>query len=94
MIQIEIFTFNPFQENTYILWDETQECVIIDPGCHVYEERKALTDFISEKELKISEMTPLLHPQEFIPNQFTICLRCEYEDEIWSLLRWFIISSF
>lgn len=52
MIHFEIFTFNPFQENTYVVWDETLECIIIDPGCHVYEERKALTNFIADNKLK------------------------------------------
>ncbi|HPH46176.1 MAG TPA: MBL fold metallo-hydrolase, partial [Chryseolinea sp.] len=33
MLTIQSFEFNPFQENTYVLFDETQECVIIDPGC-------------------------------------------------------------
>lgn len=71
MIQIEIFTFNPFQENTYILWDETQECVIIDPGCHVYEERKALTDFISEKKLKpVKLLNTHAHIDHILGNAF------------------------
>lgn len=52
MIQIASFTFNPFQENTYVLYDETKECVIIDPGCYDDAERKKLTDFIAAKELK------------------------------------------
>jgi hydroxyacylglutathione hydrolase len=31
MIRIKVFVFNPFQENTYVLHDETNECIIIDP---------------------------------------------------------------
>ena len=38
-MELAVFTFNPFQENTYILYDETLECVIIDPGCHDRSER-------------------------------------------------------
>jgi hydroxyacylglutathione hydrolase len=52
MIQIHRFPFNPFQVNTYILWDETKECAIIDPGCYGPEEQDLLTRFISENELK------------------------------------------
>lgn len=52
MIQIHSFTFNPFQENTYILYDETKECVIIDPGCYTEEEKSALSGFINDKGLK------------------------------------------
>ena len=34
MITIQRFTFNPYQENTYVLYDETGECIIIDPGIY------------------------------------------------------------
>jgi glyoxylase-like metal-dependent hydrolase (beta-lactamase superfamily II) len=53
MLSVHYFEFNPFQENTYILYDETGEAVIIDPGCYELDERKALDDFISSKQLKI-----------------------------------------
>src|ERR1051325_5562660 len=52
MINIQGFTFNPFEENTYILFDETKECVIIDPGCSNPSEQKELADFIAEENLK------------------------------------------
>jgi glyoxylase-like metal-dependent hydrolase (beta-lactamase superfamily II) len=52
MIQIAKFTFNPFQENTFILMDETKECVIIDPGCQTKAEKETLSNFISEQGLK------------------------------------------
>ena len=52
MIQIQGFVFNPFQENTYILFDETKECAIIDPGCSNDSEKKELVDFIKEENLK------------------------------------------
>lgn len=52
MLQTHLFTFNPFQENTYILFDETHECVIIDPGCSNDAERNELTQFISTNKLK------------------------------------------
>jgi len=52
MIQICQFVFNEFQENTYVLYDETKECVIFDPGCHHPSDYKMLTDFISANELK------------------------------------------
>lgn len=46
------FTFNPFQENTYILYDDTKECIIIDPGCFTQNEKDQLVRFIEEKKLK------------------------------------------
>lgn len=52
MISIHYFTFGPFDENTYILYDETKECIIIDPGCYDNRERSELADFIQQNELK------------------------------------------
>lgn len=46
------FVFSPFQENTYVLYDETKECVIIDPGCYEKHERDELKEFIENNELK------------------------------------------
>lgn len=52
MIKIQSFTFNPFSENSYILSDETGECVVIDPGCHNNTEEQELTNYINENGLK------------------------------------------
>ncbi len=52
MISIHSFTFNPFAENTYILFDETKQCIIIDPGCYDNSERTALATFIDNAGLK------------------------------------------
>ncbi len=52
MIHVASFAFNPFQENTYVLYDETKECVIIDPGCNTENERKQLKAFIVKEGLK------------------------------------------
>jgi len=51
MIQIQSFTFGPFQENTYLLFDESKECVIIDPGCYDNRERNELASFIEQNKL-------------------------------------------
>jgi hydroxyacylglutathione hydrolase len=45
------FTFNPFQENTYVLWNEEKSAVIIDPGCFENEEKKQLQGFILDNQL-------------------------------------------
>lgn len=52
MIQIQTFVFNPFAENTYVLWDETGECVIFDPGCFTQQERSELVRFIEQHRLQ------------------------------------------
>lgn len=54
MIQVNVFTFNPFAENTFIVWDDvTNEAAVIDPGVSTVDEQKVLTDFISKNELNI-----------------------------------------
>lgn len=52
MIRFQKFTFNPFQENTYLLYDESNSAVIIDPGCYTSEEEKEIVDFIDSNNLK------------------------------------------
>jgi hydroxyacylglutathione hydrolase len=52
MTQIQSFTFNAMAENTYVLYDETKECIIIDPGCYNERERATLSDFIRHKGLR------------------------------------------
>ncbi len=52
MSHIVSFTFNPFYENTYILYDETGETVIIDPGNYSKNEDQQVADFINQKKLK------------------------------------------
>ena len=51
MTEVAQLTFNPFQENTYVLYDETKECVIIDPGCYERNEQEKLVEFIENKGL-------------------------------------------
>ncbi len=52
MVRIASFIFSPFSENTYVLYDDTRDCVIIDPGCYNDTERAELADFIAREELK------------------------------------------
>lgn len=46
------FTFNPFSENTFLLYDETSQCAIIDPGMTDEEEDSVLFDAIEAQGLK------------------------------------------
>lgn len=53
MLKLESFVFNPFAENTYVVYDEnTNECVIIDPGCSTTGEENQLFGFIDSHRLK------------------------------------------
>ncbi len=51
MLQIQSFIFSPIQENTYILYNELKECIIIDPGSYFDEEKDAMKTFIEQKQL-------------------------------------------
>jgi len=54
MPQIQMFTFNAmFQENTYVVYDESKECIIIDPGCYESDEQQTLAAFISSQNLQV-----------------------------------------
>jgi hydroxyacylglutathione hydrolase len=53
MLQCNSFTFNPFQENTYILSNSEKECILIDPGCYGKEEERTLAHFIKENLLEV-----------------------------------------
>lgn len=52
MIKLATLTFNPFAENTYILFDESKECVVVDAGCYTEQERQALAAFIAKNDLR------------------------------------------
>lgn len=54
MLNIKIFVFSPFQENTYVVWDnENNSAAIIDPGCLEQPEEKMLSDYIADNSLII-----------------------------------------
>jgi hydroxyacylglutathione hydrolase len=52
MLMVKIFTFNPLQENTYLIHNEKGECIIVDPGCYDERERDTLADHIRTHDLK------------------------------------------
>lgn len=52
MLTVQPFTFNPVQENTYVVYNEKGHCCIIDPGCYFASEERLLTDFIGQNQLK------------------------------------------
>lgn len=52
MIQVKTFVFNPFSENTYVIYDDTRQAIILDPGCYFPEEQHTITRFIADNKLK------------------------------------------
>jgi len=52
MLKIKSFVFSPIQENTYLLYDEFNNCAIIDPGCYFDAEKEQLVGFIKKNDLE------------------------------------------
>lgn len=70
-MEIAIFTFNAFAENTFVLYDETGECIIVDPGCNNPQEEKTLTDFIESNNLTpVKLINTHFHIDHVLGNQF------------------------
>ena len=56
MLKIKSFIFNPFQENTYILYDQTKQAIIIDPGNYESFENELIFSFITKEKLHIEKI--------------------------------------
>lgn len=70
-MKVKYFTFNFFGENTYVLYDETGECVIVDPGCYTAEEEMALAAFIEEMQLTpVKLLNTHCHIDHILGNDF------------------------
>ena len=70
-MEINQITFNPFQENTFILWDETKKCIIIDPGCYEKNEKEYLSNFIESNNLNpVKLINTHCHIDHILGNKF------------------------
>jgi len=77
-MKIKSFAFNPFQENTYVVYDETKDCIIIDPGCYTEAERTELRRFITSEGLNpIKLINTHCHIDHVLGNKFV--------SELWDL---------
>lgn len=52
MLHIKTFVFNPYQENTYLIYDDQKNCIIVDPGMDNYQEENHLKEYIESNGLK------------------------------------------
>ncbi len=53
MLNVHAFTFNAFQENTYVIYTDLGQAAIVDPGCSNTAEEEELAGFIGAKKLKV-----------------------------------------
>lgn len=71
MLHLQSFVFNAFQENTYVLYDDTKQCVIIDPGCYAAAEQQQLVNFIETNELiPVKLLNTHCHIDHILGNNF------------------------
>lgn len=71
MTKIRVFAFNPLQVNTYLLYDESGQCVIIDPACYEDPEKRALSEFIKKEKLKpVMALNTHCHIDHILGNNF------------------------
>ncbi|MFO7932808.1 MAG: MBL fold metallo-hydrolase [Bacteroidales bacterium] len=54
MLTIQGMTFNSFQVNTYLVWDESGDCLVVDPAFYTEEEKSRFESFITGNNLRIS----------------------------------------
>ncbi len=56
MLKIKSFTFNPYQENTYLIFDDSNEAVVVDPGNYEAYENELISNFIDENKLQLKKI--------------------------------------
>lgn len=89
MIKVEKFVVNPLQENSYVISDETGECIFVDPGFYFDEEKEEVKQYIADNHL-----TPVFIANthchfdhmmgvEFIRSEYGIPFRAHMDDEFW-----------
>lgn len=89
MITVKKFTVNPIQENSYLLYDETGECLVVDAGFYEPEEQDEVLDFIRQNGLKpvglINTHCHFDHIMgvEFLRHRFDIPFLCHQNDDFW-----------
>lgn len=81
MIKVEVFTFSPIRENTYVLYNDKNECMIVDPGCYFQEEKQVLKQWIEDRGLQVKKLLNTHgHLDHVFGNKFVV--------ETWGVLPW------
>jgi glyoxylase-like metal-dependent hydrolase (beta-lactamase superfamily II) len=89
MLKIEKFVVNPLGENSYVMYDETRECIFIDPGFYYEEEFQEIRDFIAENNLTPVKIVNThchfdhIMGVEFIRNEYGIPFEAHADDAFW-----------
>jgi glyoxylase-like metal-dependent hydrolase (beta-lactamase superfamily II) len=84
---VKTFVFSPFQENTYIVYSDSKDAIIIDAGCYNDVEKQNLKHFIESNDLNIKNLLNThLHldhqfGNKFVSNTFGLEPQAHIEDE-------------
>ncbi len=84
---VKTFVFSPFQENTYIVYSDSKDAIIIDAGCYNDVEKQNLKHFIESNDLNIKYLLNThLHldhqfGNKFVSNTFGLKPQAHIEDE-------------
>ncbi|MEI6681595.1 MAG: MBL fold metallo-hydrolase [Bacteroidota bacterium] len=71
MVNIAKFIFNSFMVNTYLLYDESGECIVIDAACFEPGEEEALKDFVVKNNLTpVRNLNTHCHVDHVLGNDF------------------------
>ena len=88
MLYLQSFTFNPFQENTYVIFNDKNQCWIVDPGMYNAAENSRLDDFINHKQLTpqaiINTHAHIDHilGAQYLKNKYNIPFHLHEKDQI------------
>lgn len=92
MIKVQKFVFNPLQENSFLLYDESGDCILTDMGSYTVEEKKEVMYYIENNKLNPVKIVNThchvdhLLGNSFFKNKFKIPVAAHADDE-------FMISS-
>ena len=87
MIKVQKFVFNPFQENSFLLYDETGECIMVDMGSYTVEEKREVLYFLENNKLDpVMIVNTHCHVDHllgnsFFKNKFRMKIAAHKEDE-------------
>lgn len=72
-LTVHSITFNPFEENTYIISNDANECIIIDPGCSNREEQNELMEIVRQNQWKpVRLFNTHCHIDHILGNDFVV----------------------
>lgn len=86
MIRTEALLFNDFQVNTYLVWDDTRDCLVIDPAFYSSDEQERFKSLIKKMGLKVTgQLNTHCHVDhilgmEFLSTQFDCPIRAHHEE--------------